>query len=74
MITPHRRRRHKPKTQDERKLRYYKQRWKVERLFAWLGNFRRLVIRYEYWVDNFLGFVHLGGIAILLRRFLAQFR
>jgi hypothetical protein len=26
----------------------YRQRWKVERTFAWLGNFRRLVVRYEW--------------------------
>src|SRR5919202_228679 len=44
MIAPHRRRRQKPKTQDGRKLRRYKRRWKVERLFSWLGNFRRLVV------------------------------
>ena len=47
MIAPHRKNRKKPKTQDGRKLRRYKRRWKIERLFAWLGNFRRLVVRYE---------------------------
>ena len=70
MIAPHRRRRKKPKTQDGRKLRRYKRRWKIERLFAWLGNFRRLVVRYERRVENFLGFVHLGCIIILLKRLL----
>jgi len=48
MIAPHRRNRTKPKTQDGRPLRRYRRRWKVERLFAWLGhlgNFRRLVVR-----------------------------
>ncbi len=69
IIAPHRRTRQKPKTQDGRKLRRYKRRWKVERLFAWLGNFRRLVVRYEHKVNNFLGFVHLGCIVILLGRF-----
>ena len=35
MIAPHRRnRRKKPKTQDGRRLRRYKRRWKIERLFA----------------------------------------
>ncbi len=67
MIAPHRKNRKKPKTQDGRKLRRYKRRWKVERLFAWLGNFRRLVVRYEQRAENFLGFVHLGCIVILLR-------
>ena len=39
MIAPHRRNRKKPRTQDGRTLRRYKRRWKIERLFAWLGNF-----------------------------------
>jgi transposase len=67
MIAPHRRNRKKRKTQDGRKLRRYKRRWKIERLFAWLSNFRRLVVRYERRVDNYLGFVKLGCIVILLR-------
>src|SRR5260370_5985291 len=67
MIAPHRRGRKRPKTQDGRPLRRYKRRWKVERLFAWLGNFRRLVVRYERHALNYLGFVHLGCILILLR-------
>ena len=67
MIAPHRRNRKKPKTQDGRKLRRYKRRWKIERLFAWLANFRRLVVRYERKVENYLGLVRLGCIVILLR-------
>jgi transposase len=68
MITPHRSGRKKPNTQGGRKLRRYKRRWKVERLFAWLGNFRRLVVRYERKAQNYLGFAHLGCVTILLRR------
>jgi len=56
-----------PMTQDERKLRRYKRRWKVECLFAWLSNFRRLVVRYERRAENYLGFVRLGCMVILLR-------
>ena len=67
MIAPHRRNRKKRKTQDGRKLRRYKRRWKIERLFAWLSNFRRLVVRYERKVENYLGLVRLGCIVILLR-------
>ncbi len=69
MISLHRKGRKKPKTQDGRKLRRYRRRWKVERLFAWLQNFRRLVVWYEYHVENFLAMVHLGCIKILLRFF-----
>ena len=67
MIAPHRRNRKRPKTQDGRPLRRYRRRWKVERLFAWLGNFRRLVVRYERHAENYLGMVQLGCIHILLR-------
>ena len=57
------------KTQDGRPLRRYKRRWLVERLFAWLQNYRRLVTRWERHAENFLGFVRLGCICILLRHF-----
>jgi transposase len=69
MIAPHRTNRSKPKTQDGRKLRRYRRRWKIERLFAWLQNFRRIVVRYEYHAENFLGMVELGCAVILLRLF-----
>src|SRR5690606_38041960 len=52
LIAPHRRNRKKPKTQDGRKLRRYKRRWKVERLFAWLQNYRRILVRYDYKLCN----------------------
>jgi transposase len=68
MIAPHRQNRKKKRSQDGRKLRRYKRRWKVERLFAWLQNFRRLVVRYEYKEENFLGMAQLGFIVILLRK------
>ena len=70
MIAPHRANRRKRPTQDGRPLRRYKRRWKVERLFAWLQNFRRLVVRYEYHLQNFLAMLQLGCIVILLRRVL----
>lgn len=66
LIAPNRRNR-KVKTQDGRPLRRYKRRWKVERFFAWLGNFRRLLIRWERHVENYLGFLHLACSIILLR-------
>jgi transposase len=66
MIAPNRANRRVP-TQDGRPLRRYVRRWKVERLFAWLFNFRRLVVRYEYHAENFQGFVHLAAAIILLR-------
>src|SRR6185369_5144387 len=55
-------------TQDRRKLPRYRRRWLIERLFAWLMRFRRLVTRYEVHAPNFLGFVQLACAAVLLRR------
>ena len=69
MIAPHRENRKRPKTQDGRKLRRAKRRWKIEQLFAHVQNFRRLVVRYEYYAQNFLAFVQLGCIKLLLRLF-----
>ena len=69
LISPHKANRKREKTQDGRKLRRYKRRWKIERLFAWLQNFRRIVVRYEYHAENYLGFVQLGCLLILLRTY-----
>jgi transposase len=68
MIAPHRSNRVHP-TQDGRPLRRYKRRWTIERLFAWLQVFRRLVTRYEYHIENFLGMVRLGCMKIMFRYF-----
>jgi transposase len=65
MIAPNRENR--SQTQDGRRLRRYKRRWAVERLFAWLQWFRRLVTRYEYHAENFLGMLRLGCMKIMLR-------
>jgi transposase len=69
LIAPHKTNRRKAKTQDGRKLRHYKHRWTVERFFAWLQNFRKCTIRYERKTENFLAFIHLAAIIMLLRYF-----
>jgi transposase len=70
LIAPHKANRKKAATQDGRVLRRYKRRWKIERLFAWLQNFRRIAMRFDFHDANYLGFVHLGCIRILLRCYL----
>jgi transposase len=65
MIARHRRGRRR--TQDGRAARRTKRRWKIERLFAWLHNSRRLVTRWEHSIENFLGFLQLACAKILLR-------
>ena len=72
LISPHRsNRRHR--TQDLRRLRRYRRRWKIERLFAWLQNFRRLVVRYERYAENLLAMPCLGCGMIPLRHLLDTF-
>ena len=67
LICPHRTGRKKKPTQDGRPLRRYRHRWKIERTFAWLGNFRRLVVRYERNPDLYLAFFQLACAIITLR-------
>ncbi len=69
LIAPHKRNRKKPKTQDGRGLRRYRRRWKVERLFAWLQNYRRILVRYDRFLENYLAFVHLACIVIFVRTY-----
>ena len=69
MIAPHKSNRVKPKTQDGRKLRRYKRRWKVERFFAWLYNYRRCTIRNTYKEQNFKAVVLLACMMIFLKSY-----
>ena len=59
--------RHRP-YEDGRKMRRYRSRWLIERLFAWLGNFRRLAVRYERRARMFQAFVHVAFMLITLRQ------
>jgi transposase len=68
LVCPHRRNRKRAPLQDGRKLRRYKRRWKVERTFAWLGNFRRLVVRYERSLKMYRAFFHVACLVIALRQ------
>ena len=67
LIVPHKKNRKKSPTQDGRPLRRYCRRWKVERLNAWLQHSRRVLVRQDYHLDNFRGFVLLACMRILLR-------
>ena len=70
IIAPHKGNRVKPKTQDGRPLRRYCRRWKIERLFAWLQNFRRVVTRWERHQVNYEAFVQIACLVIVMRRYL----
>lgn len=49
--------------------RGYRQRWVVERTFAWVGTHRRLVVRYDRLLEAYEGFFTLALIRIVLRKF-----
>lgn len=68
LCAPHRRGRKAPATQDGRQLRRYKRRWLIERLWAWMQNYRRITTRWDWHLENYTGWVQLGAIIILLRR------
>ena len=46
----------------------YRRRYTVERSFAWLGNFRRLLIRWERHVSVYLSFFAVAVLVICVRR------
>jgi transposase len=68
LICPHKKNRVRPATQDGRALRRYRRRWIVERTNAWLGNFRRLVVRYDRSLTIYGAFFHIACLMIVLRR------
>jgi len=68
LIAPHKTNRVAAPTQDGRVLRRFRRRWKVERFFAWLHNYRRLVTRWEYHAHNFRAMIQLACALILLKR------
>jgi transposase len=69
-IIPARRNNPRATDQDGRKLRRYRRRWIVERTFAWLGHFRRLVTRHERLLETYSGFFHIACALLTLRRVL----
>jgi transposase len=67
LLAPHRKNRRLPSLNDGRTMRRYRKRWKVERTFAWLGNYRRLVVRYDHQIKMYRAFFHVACALITLR-------
>ena len=53
-----------PKPGRKADVSNYRNRWKVERTFAWLSNFRRVVVRYERLARVYFAFVLIAFILI----------
>jgi transposase len=60
LIVPHKAKRVRKPTQDGRSLRRDRKRWKIEPTNAWLGNFRRPVVRYERYLHTYQVFFHIA--------------
>jgi transposase len=60
LVAPHKSNRTSPAMIDGRRLRRYPRRFQVERTFAWLHSYRRVVTRFEKRMAHFEGFVQLA--------------
>jgi putative transposase len=69
---PYKRKRGEEKAKDKEKTfqkRYHpRRRWVVERTNSWHNRFRKLLIRYEKKVENYLGLVQLSSSIIIYRK------
>ena len=65
-----RRRNARPRKGPKPDLTPYRHRWLVERTFAWLGNFRRLVVRWERNHYTYLAFLLIACLLISMRAIL----
>jgi transposase len=54
---------------DGRHMRRFRHRWRIERTFAWLGSFRRLLVRHERLPSMYCSFLYLAAALIALRKF-----
>jgi transposase len=68
LIVPYRENNKKRKHEDGRKLLRYKRGWIIERTNAWLGQFRRLLVRHEFLLTTYRAFFYLPCLWITLRR------
>lgn len=69
LIVPYRDNNKLRRYEDGRKLRRYKRRWIVERTNAWLGQFRRLLVRHEHLLSTYRAFFYIACFWITLRRY-----
>jgi transposase len=54
---------------DGRQMRRYRRRWVIERTFAWLHSFRRLLVRHERITSMYCSLLYFAAALIALRRF-----
>jgi transposase len=69
VIVPYRDNRTARIYEDGRHLRRYRRRWIIERTIAWLGSFRRLLVRHERLTSVYCSLLYFAAALIALRRF-----
>jgi transposase len=69
VIVPYRDNNKARQYEDGRFLRRYRHRWIIERTFAWLGSFRRLLVRHERLTSMYCSLLYFAAALIALRRF-----
>jgi transposase len=67
LLAPYRKNNKHRRYEDRRKMRRYKRRWIIERTNAWLGQFRRLLVRHEHLLPIYRAFFYLACFWITLR-------
>jgi putative transposase len=65
--TPHVPDKANPAATPQHRRRAKARRWKVERTHSWINRARRLLIRWEKKVANYIGFLHLQFAIVALR-------
>jgi transposase len=68
LIVPYRQNSRHRRHEDGRKLRRYRRRWIVERTNAWLGQFRRQLVRHKHFLLTYRAFFYLACLWITLWR------
>jgi transposase len=67
LITPHKESRDRKSTRDDLELHHSCRRWRIERFFVWLQDFRRMATRRGNYDANFLAMLQVGYLVIFLR-------
>jgi len=67
LVVPHKSSRRRPPRDQHHVGRHYKNRYRVERFFAWLAGWRRLTTRYEKNVLHYNNWLCLGVALIITR-------
>jgi len=68
LVAPHRKNRRRKETQNQKEIdEHYRERWRVERFFAWIKSARRLLVRFEKRSFVFQSFLDLYATLVIVK-------